>query len=395
MEDDDFLKSEERDRGCWWLRSPALSMAERGRWAGWAPLNCVSKAERRTDNESIDAAEASKPSSSLCEECGAWRGRRGVEEARLRGFRSQFFTARMQNLALVLLIGFLPLFVKGQSDALLPLWAAGENVYGALGVQNNLGSSAPNAVPFQLSDILWKGSEIVSVSTFFRHTMIQTAKQTAILGDAAAETLSYDTAGAPESLLRRTYRFGWNFYGQLGTDQNIGTNQGVPVGVLPRAMFPFNEMGNEVGPSDEIVSYVVWRQDVGPVKVNVTIPHGAYSGPRLAAAINNQSDALGHSSAWLDISYDDQTDRYKIGVRTGYQLDLMCSCGPASLLGFFAKIPLDGVVGEISARLGNNQLVFRGNVNGNSTEYTINFPDNIYSSTLQVLNPALFACLSR
>jgi len=243
---------------------------------------------------------------------------------------------------------------QNSSRVAMPLWAAGDNAYGTLGRVENLGTSASQYQPAVLDEYLWEGMEVVSVSARWRHTMIQVASKSDVTTD---EIRAFGTI--PETLSRRTWGFGWNYYGQLGSSSGELEDKGQTPFRLPRTLFPRAYWGNELAGSNSKVRYSVL---VGGVRETHTVelPHGLYDAERFVTELMSLSAGNGHSGAWLETRLDGDYNVLTV-VQPGYQLDLTGMDGPREALGFNpVKIPPDGLgtLGEVSSTLGNNKVVY-------------------------------------
>jgi hypothetical protein len=286
-------------------------------------------------------------------------------------------------LPIILLIVALPTFAVGGGD-ILPLWSAGDNSYGALGVTRNAGTSIPNEVPMPISSSLWPAAEVVSVHSYWRHTLIQTANKTDISVDAI-KAFQNDTS-TPVSLQRDTYRFGWNYYGQLGPSDTVGSNTALAPSRLPRALFSSNVAGNEVTSSTNTFDYSVWIEGA-PASFSCTVAPGHIDAATVAAAANVCSLQNGHDGAWIAATTDATGSRNAFRIlKAGYQIQLGTV---APTLGYPANtnIPENGLAGEISERMGNNRLVYLLALNqtlATWNESVLIFPDGIYATTADV-----------
>lgn len=263
----------------------------------------------------------------------------------------------------------------------MPIWAAGDNRYGTLGVAKNLGTSATNDLPIQNDGESWAGHEVLWVSSGWRHAAVQTANRTLVTQSMLASL----GENYPTSLERRSYVWGWNRYGQLGTVTGVSTDKGQPPLRLSRTLFPRAEAGNEISSSNHNVRYWII---VGSSRASfdVTLPHGLMDAAGFASAMMQLSKANGHSGSWLTARVEGDQNVLSV-VEGGYQLDLTVAGSPSASLGFTPlKIPGDtyGTLGEVSASLGNNKIDYRYLVGSTWTDRTLTLPFGTYQSVSQV-----------
>lgn len=259
----------------------------------------------------------------------------------------------------------------------MPIWAAGDNRYGTLGVSAGLGTSTTNNVPIQNSGDAWAGSEVVWLSSRWRHTFVQTANKSLV---TTASVLSYEEI--PASLNRSTYAWGWNRYGQLGSKAGVGTDNGQLPFVLPRSLFPKAESGNEISSRNRNVT--TYRLEGGSrVACNLLLDTGLMDAASFVDQVMSKGNALcGHSKTWLTARVEGDQNVLSV-VEGGYQLDLTGTSGPRECLGFLpVKVPSDGLgtLGEISSALGNNKISYAYQVNGQWVNKTLLLPVGTYQA---------------
>jgi len=225
-----------------------------------------------------------------------------------------------------------------------PLWAAGSNRYGTLGI-----STTSNTNPRPLEIPLLNGStRIIAVAVSESSVFVQTTQSTTEceLDHRAADC--------------KVWAWGSNAHGKLGSN----ALQGGPVpALLPRSSFPNvyqAEYGNEIGGnlSNNVLSYEVWT-GAGITSFKLFLSNGTKGLLRIAAEISEGIALNGHDRNVVLITSNVKTERATLKLtRPGYRLIL--SQGLANVLGFYSsKFPAIGVVNEVSDRMQNNVIIYR------------------------------------
>ena len=240
---------------------------------------------------------------------------------------------------------------------------------------------------------------------------------------AKTQNLEY---GLPRTgiFAKRTWGWGQNNMGQLGPNPLVGSAVPIP-SLLPRSTFPkigFTwESGNKF-PSC-VFTYRAWDSgSSAPQTFRVPIAAGPQSITSLQLIVAQGVERNGHDGQAFLLYTNEATEGAEIAIqRSGYQVNLSSSPFVAQYLGYDESvklIPPSGLVDEVSAQVGNNELVFSqwsgcvfisvelGNnrlrfaaawLNGKSaanvTQYSPTIPDGTYtpSQLATAINNAIYS----
>ena len=163
---------------------------------------------------------------------------------------------------------------------------------------------------------------------------------------------------------KRTWGWGSNAKGQLGPTAGITDSSPFP-SLIPRSNFPKFGFTWESGNRFPLCNftYYAWDSTTGARKIfQVSIAAGPQSIASLQSTISNGMAVNGHASDAFLFKTNSRTEGAEIVMqRSGYQIDLKLSPFIQEYMGYNysnKKLPDSGLINEISAKVGNNALVF-------------------------------------
>ena len=221
---------------------------------------------------------------------------------------------------------------------------------GALGASRNAGTSNYNYEPSLILGyaVSGRGYEVIKVSSGGASHVV------------ALTTLNGETA---RDVPRRTLVWGSNLKGQIGAPETVEPAI-VPPRRLLRSLFPLLLQGNLIDSTNRRVCFYKWNTSVVPgwntPLQEVLIATGVRGIKEIESDINTQM-----GGNYISITTDEESERVSVSLlESGVQFDFAsrtCS-GLAKRLAFsqpWFKLPANGFLNEISARLNNNVLVLR------------------------------------
>ena len=239
----------------------------------------------------------------------------------------------------LLLASLVPELDAENLDQLEPLWAAGSNLKGELASALNMRTSLPNYHPVQIMGfgVVGEGRDVISVT-----------------GGRAHGLATVRNSSLPESEGATVWGWGDNTNGQLGPEDAGAA--GAPPRALARSLFPAVARGNEITATERAFTFSAWDADAG----GYTTRAGALAlGLKSLQDIEDEVNAAIGEGRVLALTTDPESERVRVAVtKPGFQVGLPAGLG--ARLGHAAKtVPADGLLCELSARLGNNVLSYR------------------------------------
>ena len=216
-----------------------------------------------------------------------------------------------------------------------------------------LTSLTRNRPPLQVlnESIIGNGQEVGSLSMGAYHIFAQT------------QGLDFPV-GTVGIFPKRTWGWGSNAKGQLGPTAGITDSSPFP-SLIPRSNFPKFGFTWESGNRFPLCNftYYAWDSTTGARKIfQVSIAAGPQSIASLQSTISNGMAVNGHASDAFLFKTNSRTEGAEIVMqRSGYQIDLKLSPFIQEYMGYNysnKKLPDSGLINEISAKVGNNALVF-------------------------------------
>ena len=228
-----------------------------------------------------------------------------------------------------------------------PLYTVGKNDYGqnvgdsffSIGSDSNMRSINPYLIR---CDLLGFG-EIFQFQTSGNHSFFLSVKS------------SYDNR-----MEFSLWSVGKNTFGQLGSEQNVGTQKpnSQPL-LVPRALFPNTTCGNSISGrcGNNLFYYWRWNDEKNIYEsFTLTIDDGLYGPSDLGNLITSKAREMhNHSDVFFRIDFNNQTQRAIVLIcKSGYQVDFTRHGTIRTNIGFPpVKIPSTSTLNEISSRTGN------------------------------------------